>query len=124
VEVRSRHVAPKYDNGQDKLLSEARMVASNIRVNDEVPESAFVMPFPENSIVHDYSDPKKPQYHLWGADDKPAATSEDVLSLPVPLGLDSSRSAGFWRVWMAPAGFGALLVVLVGAWYYRRRESK
>jgi hypothetical protein len=124
VEVRSRHVAPKYDNGQDKLLSEARMVASNIRVNDEVPESAFVMPFPENSIVHDYSDPKKPQYHLWGADDKPAATSEDVLSLPVPLGLDSSRSAGFWRVWMAPAGFGALLVVLVGAWYYRRRASK
>ena len=119
METRSRAVAPKFDNGKDKVLADAKMVVSNVRINEAVPDSAFRLAFPENAIVNDLTDPAKPQYHLWGPNDTILASSEDIRALVAPGSLAPSAGRG-WRGWIGPLGCSALLVLLLGIWFYRK----
>ncbi|MBC8003326.1 MAG: hypothetical protein H7X97_12135 [Opitutaceae bacterium] len=122
LETRRTAVVFEAGDAKGQLAAESRMVISNVKVNEEVPESAFSLPFPKNLVVEDSTDPAKPVFHLWGADDKIAATSVDRIGLPVPV--SSAPPEGWrWKAWLAPIVFAMVIVGLVGVWIYRRSKS-
>ncbi|RMD58540.1 hypothetical protein D6833_12825 [Candidatus Parcubacteria bacterium] len=84
---------------------------ANVTVNQPLPKDAFDFRFPENALVHHLPDAsleghvKKGAISVWGPDDRPLGSYEDVIAGRLRQG------PGWLRITLAAVRLAATLVI-------------
>ena len=116
--------ATSYFKGGDNV-NEFELITEKTTMNGQLPSDALDFRFPEGLLVRDLSTLHggKVLVHVWGADNRPARTIEDLSELgPPPSDVPAQDAKRRWRTYLIYGAGAPILLALVALLIWRRRS--